>query len=328
MASYKEIHGTNIQVVSSNPSNPIDGQVWYNSTDKVLRAFKDIPSSWATGGNLNTARGQMSGAGTQTAALGFGGYASTGPVALTESYNGSSWTEVGDINSARRLAAGGGTQTAALLAGGHEPPPTAYTETWNGSSWTEVGDLNEGRRQLAGDGSTTSFLVYGGEPPQTEKTESWNGSSWTEVADLNTRRSNAGAAGASNTSSLCFGGVKFNPGGDPPSGGAHNESWNGSSWTELADLNTPRYGVTGAGIATAALAMGGTQDPPVLAITESWNGSAWTETADLSTARNIGDGGAGTNTVGLCFGGFEPSRSNKTEEFSGGGPSIVTFTTD
>ena len=93
-------------------------------------------------------------------------------------------------------------------------------------------------------------------------------------------------------------------------------------------MNTPRYGVTGAGIATAALAMGGTQDPPVLAITESWNGSAWTETADLSTARNIGDGGAGTNTVGLCFGGFEPSRSNKTEEFSGGGPSIVTFTTD
>ncbi len=42
----------------------------------------------------------------------------------------------------------------------------------------------------------------------------------------------------------------------------------------------------------------------------------------------MGNAGAGTNTVGLAFGGFEPSRSVKTEEFSGGGPSTVTFSTD
>jgi hypothetical protein len=30
-------------------------------------------TGWSTGGNLNTARGQLAGAGTQTAALAFGG---------------------------------------------------------------------------------------------------------------------------------------------------------------------------------------------------------------------------------------------------------------
>ena len=37
MATYKEIHGTNIEVVSSDPSNPVNGQVWYNSTDQKLK---------------------------------------------------------------------------------------------------------------------------------------------------------------------------------------------------------------------------------------------------------------------------------------------------
>ena len=31
---------------------------------------------------------------------------------------------------------------------------------------------------------------------------------------------------------------------------------------------------------------------------------------------------------GLIFGGFEPARSVATEEFTGGGPSTVTFSTD
>ena len=72
MTTYKEIHGTNIETVSSDPSNPVDGQVWYNSTSKELKGFKLNPAGgWATGGNLNTARNwsaDMS-IGTQTSSL-------------------------------------------------------------------------------------------------------------------------------------------------------------------------------------------------------------------------------------------------------------------
>jgi hypothetical protein len=50
------------------------GQVWYNDTTKELK-FTDeaFSSAWATGNNLNTARYQLAGAGTQTAGLAFGG---------------------------------------------------------------------------------------------------------------------------------------------------------------------------------------------------------------------------------------------------------------
>ena len=37
MAEYKEIHGTKIRNYTTNPDNPIQGEVWYNETDNVLK---------------------------------------------------------------------------------------------------------------------------------------------------------------------------------------------------------------------------------------------------------------------------------------------------
>jgi hypothetical protein len=39
MATYKEIFGTNIEVLASDPANPVTGQVWYNSTDNVVKGL-------------------------------------------------------------------------------------------------------------------------------------------------------------------------------------------------------------------------------------------------------------------------------------------------
>ena len=39
MAEYKQLHGTNIETVSSDPSNPVNGQVWYNSTSQALKVI-------------------------------------------------------------------------------------------------------------------------------------------------------------------------------------------------------------------------------------------------------------------------------------------------
>jgi hypothetical protein len=37
MATYKGIQGFTIQNLSADPSNPIEGQVWYNSTSNVWK---------------------------------------------------------------------------------------------------------------------------------------------------------------------------------------------------------------------------------------------------------------------------------------------------
>ena len=58
MTTYKEIRGTNIEAVASDPSNPVEGQVWYNTTSNVVKGLMEITATaaWSTGGSLNTAR--------------------------------------------------------------------------------------------------------------------------------------------------------------------------------------------------------------------------------------------------------------------------------
>ena len=57
MATYKEINGTDITVVSSDPSNPVTGEVWYNTTTQKLKGYQQVlGNAWSTGGNMNTGR--------------------------------------------------------------------------------------------------------------------------------------------------------------------------------------------------------------------------------------------------------------------------------
>jgi hypothetical protein len=135
MATYKGIQGFTIQNLSADPSNPIEGQVWYNSTSNVWKVEEATTvGAWATGNNMNTARFYIAGAGTQTAAVAFGG--DPGPaVSATEEYDGTSWSPSGGLNTARRTLGGCGIQTAALAFGGYRPTPAAYlnvTEEYNG----------------------------------------------------------------------------------------------------------------------------------------------------------------------------------------------------
>ena len=324
MAEYKGIHGTKVQDYTTDPANPIKGQVWYNETANTIRVEAvTTVGSWATGGNLNTARYYSAGAaGDNTAALVSGGVTN---LAITELYNGSAWTEVNDLNTGRDIITGSGTSTSALDWGGE--PPVAITESWNGTSWSEVADLNTARYGSGGAGvSNTSALAFGGNPIS-GLTELWGGSSWTEVADLNTARDFLGGSGTA-TSALAFGGEAT-----PGFARTQTESWNGSSWTAVSALNTGRAGLFGAGEDnTAALAFGGASVPGVVANTESWNGSAWTEVADLSTVRYIGSvSNTGTASSAIAAGGLVPpgSGTTATEEWTGAGsPQVRTITTD
>ena len=125
-----------------------------------------------------------------------------------------------------------------------------------------------------------------------------------KISNLNNQRTNGAAAGASKDSSLMFGG------GNASGSVDFVESYNGGTWTEVADLNQHRQNIAGAGVQTSALAFGGLSNPPVVmrALTESWNGSGWTEVGDLNTTRR-GLGVNGSPTATIAFGGFTPSPS-------------------
>jgi hypothetical protein len=333
MAEYKGIHGTKVQDYTTDPDNPITGQVWYNETANTLRVEAvTTVGAWATANSTNTAKFSMGSAGTTTAGLVFGGQA-PGYLTQTESYNGTSWTEVADLNTARDLMGGAGaTNTASLAWGGRESNPTtsAKTESWNGSSWAEVNDLNTAREAMASTGGApnTAALTFGGAAiplPTTAKneTESWNGTSWTELNNLNQTKSYIGGFGI-NTSALAYGGYN---------GTAYvtnTEEWNGTSWTEVNDLNTPRGQFQNAGATgSSGLAAGGS--PPNLAITEEWNGTSWTETSDLPTSVS-GAGGFGTVSSAIVASGQQSPgytvTANSYEWTGAGAPAIRTITTD
>ena len=209
MTTYKVLKGTNIQAVSSDPSNPINGQVWYNTTDNVTKgAVVAATGSFAAGGNLNTAREQTAGAVSYDGALCFGGQPPE-PLAIAELYNGTSWTEVADLNTGRLKAGGAGTSSTSILAAAGYSGSTYYgqTESWNGSSWTEVNNLNAARRDIGGVGTATAAICFGGQPTtDKDETESWNGTNWTEVNDLNTGRVDMADIGTVYTSALCASG--------------------------------------------------------------------------------------------------------------------------
>jgi hypothetical protein len=322
MGTYKEIRGTHIVSVTSDPPSPVNGQMWYNSTDKVVKGFTSSPAgTWSTAANMNTARhsGIASAGANAEAALGFGGGPPPAPgaVAITESWNGSAWTEVADLNTARALAGGAGNYTSAIAAGGDQYSGTA--ESWNGTSWANItSSPNTGHTQQGAGADNEDALIFGGSPyASNNNSDYWNGSAWTELANLNTARQAGAGSGKTYTAALAIGG-------ENPSGILSiNESYNGSSWTELADLNTGRAYAGADGTQTSSLFFGGNTGPPNKSETESWNGSSWTETGDLNTARSyLGRGGA-NNTSALAFSG---APSAATEEFVTPTTSTVTFT--
>jgi hypothetical protein len=117
-------------------------------------------------------------------------------------------------------------------------------------------------------------------------------------------------------------------GGTP--GVANNELWNGTSWTEIAELNTPRQTTGASGTSTYGIAYAGETGPGApQAKTEFYNGSSWTEVADLSIARyavgSLGGSAPGNSTV--TWTGSSGSGTS-TEEWNAPAPfaSNVTLT--
>jgi len=303
-------------------------------------------SSWTEGNNLNTGRKYISGTGSSTAGLAIGG-TEPSTSAKVESYNGTSWTETTDINTARYGgASSSGPYTSSVFFGGSTGSLTGVTENWDGTSWTEVSDMSAARTTLGGNGTSSAALAHGGQSPVVATTEEWTttpsalfqktvegqlffnsttnafketitdlaGGAWASGANINTAREGTAGAGDSAEAALLVGGYTTSA---PTIRVANTESWNGSTWTEVNDLNSARYLLESSGTNTAALAYGGNTPPPaVTAVTESWNGSSWTEVNDLNTARQS-LAGVGPYTSALAFGGTTPTKVGNTETWDG-----------
>ena len=327
MTTYKEINGTNIEAVSSDPANPVTGQVWYNTTDNVLKgAAVTTAGAWATGGNLNSPRAYAGGCGaTKDASLCFGDGPPPAPTAsgITESYNGTSWTEVNDMNTGKAFVTGAGTYTSAIAAGGDQFSGVA--ESWNGTSWTSITNEPNGSNAYGSAGAdNTNALFFGGVPAPTRTvTRYWNGSSWTDLNAMNGSKKDLDGAGKTYTAALAIGGSA-----GPPTVLALTESFNGTSWTEVGDLNTARRFAAANGTQASALIYAGSTPPSITNKTEEWNGTSWTETTNFPASLTGLTGAGADNTNGLGFGGSPPETTATLEWTGAGTPVVKTISTD
>ena len=135
--------------------------------------------------------------------------------------------------------------------------------------------------------------------------------SWSSGGSVNTARAYGGSSGTSRDAAMYFGGYTI------PTNYANTEQYNGTSWTEVADLSNSRTSIGGFGNSlTAAVAVGGDEfpasSPRYLADVEEWGGSSWTSGTNIPTATQMVMG-AGTLTAGLAIGGDQPSSPNLTQ---------------
>ncbi len=340
MSTFKEIRGTLIKSVSSDPANPEIGEIWYNNTIGVLKGYQSIGGAISSGGNLNTGRRTLAGAGTQTAGIAIAG----GPPSVTdvEEYDGSTWTSATGIPTATQQMGAGGTQAAAIAFGGQVVPPFAVVQNatyeYSGGSWTSGGNLGTGRYNLAGCGTQTAALATGGttvnpSPPPNFKgrnlTEEYGGASWTAGGTYPIEVSGIRTAGTQ-TAALGVGGSQFGAW----IVSAANE-YDGSSWTSGGSMSQENEGGAVSGIQTAAIYAGGYGGPnaptsDVRNRIEIYNGTAWTtQPATLTIARTgLAASNQGPTTQTMFFGGPSPLGSSQlTEEWNDPSFAVQTLTT-
>jgi hypothetical protein len=331
MTTFKEIRGTDILALSSDPSNPETGQIWYNSSSGTLKGYR-LVGTWSSGGNLPVAKNSGASDGTSTAAWTAGGSSTpTGNTGMsqTDLYNGTSWTTSGNLNTARTGVAGFGTQTAAVAAGGYVQPgagPTrtmyANTENFNGSAWTASGALPSGRSDGGACGIQTAGLYFGGGAgyggPSLSSTAKYNGTTWTAVNSMNT----AGSYTRAGTQTAALASISS-------TSGTGTESYNGTTWTVGTSRNIAGAQMAGFGLQTAAYLAGGYSagpGAPQFSTTEYWNGTVWANTGSLATARRAGMGvGTQSGTAGLITGGTTPvPYITATESYTGLATQTIT----
>jgi len=155
---------------------------------------------------------------------------------------------------------------------------------------------------------------YNSTSPSALKYSIEDSGAWASGGNLNLARQAPRGAGTQ-TAGIVAGGAGV------PGKHDETETYNGTAWTEVADLNTARAegGMGSAGPSTANLYFCGQGWPPstTLTSTETWNGTSWTEVAATGLTLGPANIGTGTQTAALCCGGYVSGASTAVGSFNG-----------
>ena len=314
MADYNTIRGLRVRYLSAEPSNPEDGQVWYNSTTGNLRVDGiAVAGSWASGGAAPRGLASGSLAGVQTSAMMWGGDTGGAPPGwplASYSYNGTSWTGAGDIPSPVRATTGqfgAGAPTAAAYGGFNTPG--VVTIEYNGSAWGAGGSLNDSREYAynTGGGTQTAGIAIGGGPSQAVH-EHYNGTAWTQKTSF--------PSGANSLYAIGSQGATLGVSG----GNGTTASWDGSAWTgSPVTLGSPRDGGAAGGSSSTNGYVFGGGSTPTQNNTTFFNGTSWAANPTMANNRSS-TGGTGIQSNALLAGSFY-NGNTAVEEFTA--PSVV-----
>jgi len=298
------------------PTNPSTATEAYDGT------------SWTAGGNLNTARFGLAGAGTQTAGLVTGGRPPASGLTNTEEYNGSTWTAVNASNISRQYHAASGLQTAAITFGGANPSITNTAEEYDGTSWSPTASMATARSALASSnkGASSSTSAFGGDtgPALSAATEEYFSSidnydpsstaAWSSGGNINgPTRYGLGSGGPSTAAWISSG-----YGGPGPQYRLETEEYDGSTWTTANNCNISGQSIVAAGTQTSGL-MTARNYPGVspLTATEEYNGTNWTTVPGNLNQAQSGTSGCGTQTAALATRGRTAPIGTANEEYDG-----------
>ena len=304
----------------------------YSATEEFDKSINTITKgAWASGGAMNTARSQGTGAGTMTAGWIVGG-SEPSLSNKTEEYNGTSWTAVNNLGMSSRLLAGAGPQTSAFATGGFTGPSTvvATVYDYDGTDWTAGAAQPVATYGQGSFGTQTAGVVCGGSSPtasnyQTTSFE-YDGEGWTASPGSMNQGRHYIAGSGTQTAGLIAGGDKGSPGKSD-----NTEEYNGSTWTNGATTPDVRRGAGLSGPQTAALYFGGSGDPGARTTTFAYDGTSWSNMPSIATSRRLIAGGSkdGTTSSAWMAGGQLESpdaRSALTEEFTGNTETVASRT--
>ena len=311
-------------------------------------------SSWSDTGHDVPATLDRNGAtGTSTAAMTGGGRAPSATNAFNI-YNGSSWTSITNYPTSGYHFQLQGPYTDTIVSGGY--PLNTNSNWWDGTSWTSAPSMSNNHGQAAKANSTAGAtsgdgFVAGADPSSLNGTEHWNsappvftkqvegqlffnsttntfketitdfpGATWGSAASMNQNRGRAGFSTNVGTPTTHAAFVySGNTGPGSPGKTVNAEQYNGTSWTEVAEVNSVRGTVGGGGTLTASTFAGGEipASPSNSSAHEQWDGSSWTETTELNVARRANVGFGATSGAVLQASGYTTTAVAITEQWDG-----------
>jgi len=184
------------------------------------------------------------------------------------------------------------------------------SETYNGTTWSTIPVGTFGSGYGAGMGTKDDYTYANGQG-STTGASTWNGASWSSAPNPNNARYDVASAGVSSTDGIMFGGNYY-----PPSTQQnHTEIYNGSTWTELNNMNTATRTYDGFGTSSSAISP--TRGEPAQTLCESWNGTSWTEVSDMNTPRMTASCAGPSNQSGVCMGGNNGPIQSAVEYWNG-----------